>query len=137
MQKTNNMKRIVILGCAGCGKSTLASKLGKKLNIPVFSNFNFPSEQALDMIADFAEKYKIPKEIINFYVTYFNVSVYTIRKTLPGEGSSSVRTRTTHKKIKQADELYKIISFTLRYLNHQDYLNLLLLNKKSYETLHK
>ena len=108
-----------------------------KLNIPVFSNFNFPSEQALDMIADFAEKYKIPKEIINFYVTYFNVSVYTIRKTLPGEGSSSVRTRTTHKKIKQADELYKIISFTLRYLNHQDYLNLLLLNKKSYETLHK
>lgn len=36
MQKTNNMKRIVILGCAGCGKSTLASKLGKKLNIPVF-----------------------------------------------------------------------------------------------------
>lgn len=35
MQTTNNMKKIVILGCAGCGKSTLAKKLGSQLNIPV------------------------------------------------------------------------------------------------------
>ena len=29
------MKRIAILGCCGAGKSTLASKLGHRLNIPV------------------------------------------------------------------------------------------------------
>ncbi len=29
------MKKILILGCAGCGKSTLAKLLGKELNIPV------------------------------------------------------------------------------------------------------
>ena len=29
------MKRIVILGCAGCGKSTLAKELGSILNLPV------------------------------------------------------------------------------------------------------
>ena len=29
------MKRIVILGCAGCGKSTLAKELGAILNLPV------------------------------------------------------------------------------------------------------
>ena len=35
MQETSKMKRIVIVGCAGCGKSTLAAKLGSKLNIPI------------------------------------------------------------------------------------------------------
>ena len=29
------MKRIVIIGCGGAGKSTLAQRLGEKLNIPV------------------------------------------------------------------------------------------------------
>lgn len=29
------MERIVIIGCGGAGKSTLAQQLGKKLNIPV------------------------------------------------------------------------------------------------------
>jgi len=31
-----NKKRIVVLGCAGCGKSTLAKNLGEKLNLEVF-----------------------------------------------------------------------------------------------------
>ena len=35
MLKIDKMNRIAILGCAGCGKSTLASKLGQKKNIPV------------------------------------------------------------------------------------------------------
>ena len=29
------MKRIIIIGCAGAGKSTLARQLGQKLNLPV------------------------------------------------------------------------------------------------------
>ena len=29
------MERIIIIGCAGAGKSTLARKLGEKLNLPV------------------------------------------------------------------------------------------------------
>lgn len=35
MQTTNKMKKIIILGCAGCGKSTLAAKLSEKLQIPL------------------------------------------------------------------------------------------------------
>ena len=30
-----NYKRILIIGCGGAGKSTLARQLGKKLNLPV------------------------------------------------------------------------------------------------------
>ena len=30
------MKRILIMGCAGCGKSTLAKELGTILNLPVY-----------------------------------------------------------------------------------------------------
>ena len=29
------MKRIMIIGCGGAGKSTLARQLGEKLNLPV------------------------------------------------------------------------------------------------------
>jgi len=36
-------------------------------NIPVFANFNFPSEQSLDLIAQLTQEYKIGKENINFY----------------------------------------------------------------------
>lgn len=35
MIETSKIKRIVIVGCAGCGKSTLAVKLGRNLNLPV------------------------------------------------------------------------------------------------------
>lgn len=30
------MKRILIMGCAGCGKSTLAKELGKILDLPIY-----------------------------------------------------------------------------------------------------
>ena len=32
----NTSNKILIVGCVGCGKSTYAKKLGKKLNIPVY-----------------------------------------------------------------------------------------------------
>ena len=44
-----------------------------KETIPSFANFNYPSEQSLDLIAQLTQEYKIDKIYMSFYVTYFNV----------------------------------------------------------------
>jgi hypothetical protein len=61
-----------------------------KENIPSFANFNFPSEQSLDLIAQLTQEYRIDKEMINYYVTYFNVSSYSIRKLVPNEKGNTI-----------------------------------------------
>lgn len=105
-------------------------------SIPNFANFKFPSEEALDMIAELAEEYKIPKDYINFYVTYYNISSYTIRKTLPNEINSSVR-RTIKPRTLKGDGVYKIMIFALNYLDKSDYVNLMVLSKKCHEKISK
>lgn len=54
------MERILILGCAGCGKSTLAKTLGEKLDLPVYHldvYFWQPNWVEADPV-EFAEKQK-------------------------------------------------------------------------------
>lgn len=104
-------------------------------SIPNLANFNLPSEEALDMIADIAQCYRIPSNNINFYVTYFTVSTNTIRKALPNEMNNSM-IRAKYKSTNQKN-FHKLISFSLKYLSNTDYLNLLVLNKNSYEKFHK
>ena len=106
-------------------------------SIPSFANFNFPSEECLDMIAELAEQYKIPKDHINYYVTYYNVSINTIRRALPNEINSEGRRITKYIKIKPEEIIYKIFGYCLQYLNYKDYSCLLLLNKKTYEKINK
>ena len=106
-------------------------------SIPSFANFNCPSEECLDMIAELAEQYKIPKEHINYYVTYYNVSINTIRKALPNEITNDGRRITKYIKINPEDIIFKIFGYCLQYLDYKDYLNILLLNKKTYEKMNK
>ena len=106
-------------------------------SIPSFANFNCPSEECLDMIAELAEQYKIPKDHINYYVTYYNVSINTIRKSLPNEITNDGRRITKYIKINPEDIIFKIFGYCLQYLDYKDYLNILLLNKKTYEKMNK
>lgn len=106
-------------------------------SIPSFANFNFPSEECLDMIAELAEQYKIPKEHINFYVTFYNVSTCTIRRALPTEMNYSTRRASRYRKGNGSELQAKIFGYCLDYLSYTDYLNLLLLSKKTYEKLSK
>ena len=106
-------------------------------SIPSFANFNCPSEECLDMIAELAEQYKIPKDHINYYVTYYNVSINTIRKALPNEINSEGRRIIKYIKINPEDIIFKVFGYCLQYLDYKDYLNLLLLNKKTYEKMNK
>ena len=106
-------------------------------SIPSFANFNFPSEECLDMIAELAEQYHVPKEHINFYVTFYNVSTSTIRRTLPNEMNNSVRRSSRYRKANENDMQIRMLGYSLSYLSSKDYLNLLLINKKTYEKLSK
>ena len=102
-----------------------------KESIPNFASFNFPSEESLDVVANIAQKYKLPKEHINYFISYITVSTNTIRHVLPSENvETNIGTRANRYKVtKKGDELYKVFSNTLRYLEYKDYMNLLLLNK--------
>ena len=99
-------------------------------NIPSFSAFNFPSEESLDMIADLTEQYRISKEYINFYVTYNNVSNYTVRRLLQNEIENSINKNIKFRKYDNDDKFVKIISTSLKFLDRGNYINLMLINKK-------
>ncbi|MCQ2817715.1 MAG: TBC domain-containing protein [archaeon] len=97
-----------------------------KDTIPNFSNFNFPCEEALDMIVELAQEYKLPKDNIKYYVTYQNVSNYTIRKNLPSEIKGRYKKVITVNKMDDTSKLMKFFGLSLKYLTKKDYLNLLL-----------
>lgn len=111
-----------------------SNEVGKIIRecIPSFANFNFPSEEALDLIAEIANQYKTNKAAINFYVTYFNVSLHTIRNKLLSESNIFLQRPKTSEK-----DTNTFIIYSLKYLDKTDYINLMLLSKKSYKKLSK
>lgn len=95
--------------------------------IPNFANFNCNSEELIDMIAELSNTYKISKETIHFYVTYYNVSIHTIRKQLPNERKIA---NATPFKIKGIDFTLFILQTAMPFISRNDMLNLFLLSKK-------
>ena len=98
-------------------------------NIPSFCNFNFYPDECLEMITEFARKYNINKEFINFFFSYFNVSNFSVRNLLSGNKDISNRKILIFK----SDDIEKrnILLFRscLDYLDKSDYYNLMLISK--------
>ena len=105
--------------------------------IPSFANFNFPSEQSLDLIAQLTQEYKIDKENINFYVTYFNISSYTIRKLVPNEKENTINIYKQFKTLTGINKKLKLFKNIVPFLSFSDYNNLLLCNKLFHKKLSK
>ena len=108
-----------------------------KDSIPSFANFNFPSEQCLDLIAELSQEYKITKENINFYVTYFNVSSYTIRKIIPNEKGNTINIYKQFQKLSDIQKKLKLFRNIVPFLSYTDYNNLLLCSKLFHKKLSK
>ena len=106
-------------------------------NIPIFANFNFPSELCLDLIAELTEEYKIDKEHINFYVTYYNVSSYTIRKLVPNEKGNTINIYKQFKTLTGINKKLKLFKNIVPFLTFSDYNNLLLCSKLFHKKLSK
>ena len=105
--------------------------------IPSFANFNFPSEQSLDLIAQLTQEYKINKVYMAFYVTYFNVSSYTIRKLIPNEKGNTMNIYNQFKTLTGINKKIKLFRNIVPFLTFSDYNNLLLCSKLFHKKLSK
>ena len=106
-------------------------------NIPIFANFNFPSELCLDLIAELTEEYRVDKDNIKFFVTYFNVSNYTIRKLIPNEKGNSINIYKQFASTTEINKKLKLFTNIVPFLSFSDYNNLLLCSKLFHKKLSK
>ena len=93
------------------------------------SNFNFPIETCLDLVAKLTTEYKISKENISFFVLYANICSCTVRKRLPNDKKISNDIFNSLKKMEENTKKVKIFIYTIPYLTNFDYNNLLLCSK--------
>ena len=101
------------------------------------SNFNFPTETCLDLVASLAEEYKINKENIKFFVLYTNICSCTVRKRLPNDKKISVDFFNSLKDADENAKKLKLLSYTIPYLTYADFYNLLLCSKSCNKLLKK
>ena len=106
-------------------------------SIPSFANYNFPSEQCLDLIAQLTVDYRIDKKYIKFFVTYYNVSGYTIRKLVPNEKGNIINIFNQFKEVTGINKKIKLMKNVIPFLTFKDYINLFLCSKLFYTKLRK
>ena len=101
-----------------------------KNSIPNFSNFNVPSEICLDLVVEIVQEYNIPNDNINYYITYSNISGYTIRKLLPHEKDSfqNINLNKNNKNFEKV-KMVKVFENIIPFLDYKDYNQLLLISK--------
>ena len=108
-----------------------------KDNIPDMTNFNYPTELCLDLIAKLIEEYKISKKHIKYLVIYTNVCSSSIRKLLRNEENSEKNKISNFKKQDGKIKIFKLLKKTIPYLNYEDYNKLLLCSKTTNKKLKK
>ena len=77
------------------------------------------------------------KDNIKFYVTYFNVSSYTIRKLIPNEINSTINIYKQFVSIPEINKKLKLFKNIVPFLTYKDYNNLLLCSKLFHKKLSK
>ena len=100
-----------------------------KESIQNSSNFNFPTETCLDLVAKLTEEYKINKENIKFFVLYANICSCTVRKRLPNYKKKYIDIFNSLDKKDQNLRKIKLLDYTIPYLTNRDFYNLLLCSK--------
>ena len=101
------------------------------------SNFNFPTETCLDLVAKLTTEYKINKENISFFVLYANICSCTVRKRLTNDKKASSDIFSSLKKMDENTKKIKIFIYTIPYLENKDFNNLLLCSKLYNKKLRK
>ena len=101
------------------------------------SNFNFPTDTCMDLVAKLAEEYKINKENIKFFVLYTNICSCTVRKRLTYDKQISSDFTNSLKDSDKNLIKIKLLANAIPYLAYKDYYNLLLCSKLCNKKLKK
>jgi hypothetical protein len=105
--------------------------------IPHFANFNFEISEAIDMIVEIATKYKVTEDKIGYFVTFLNSSIFTVKSRMPNKRILPNRKRTKSVSNKMGDLKVGIIQNCIDYLNGDDLLNMIILNKNYHSKMTK
>ena len=108
-----------------------------KDNIPDMANFNFPTELCLDLITKLIEEYKISTKNLKYLVIYTNVCNSSIRKLLRNEEIIEKNKISNFKKPDGKIKIFKLLKYTIPYLNYADYNKLLLCSKEANKKIKK
>ena len=108
-----------------------------KDNISDMTNFNYPTELCLDLIAKLVDEYRISKKNIKFLVIYTNVCSFSIRKLLRNEENIEKNKISNIKMTDGKIKIIKILKKAIPYLNFEDYNKLLLCSKNINKKLKK
>ena len=95
-------------------------------------SFNLYPDECLEMISDLARKYNVSKDYINFYIIYFHVCFFTVRKEIHNENYVNLL-----KKDEYGKKNIILISNSLLFLDKEDYFNLFFLSKQTNKKLIK
>ena len=106
-------------------------------NIPSFNNFNLSKKESNSLLEDFMNEYFIPKEKIEFFKIYNDVSFLTIRKLLLNENINY--NYYVFNKLDNDKNIIQVFKYSniLQFLNTKDFINLLILNKNINNKLSK
>jgi hypothetical protein len=108
------------------------TKIVLKEYIVHFANFNIDVSISMDIIVEFSTIYNYEKERVSLYISLLNSNLYTIKNKSFFElidFDSLFFKREFRKYLRVFDSVLSTVSYSLKYLNNTDYMNLLCLNK--------
>jgi len=105
--------------------------------IPHFCNFNLDLHQSTEIIEELASKIQLSNEIISYFVTYLNSSIYSIKSNKYNNLNINSNNINKSFKIKEKAEKLSIFIMSSLYLNNNDLKNLFALNKYSNKKLER
>ena len=111
-----------------------------------FTNFNLSKEKAIEIIKEIHKKYKFQKGYLEYFISEINSNIYSYNKIFINDIFEVMKLKVDYNKfnfidndlnqIKNSPKLFALIS-SLKYLESNDYFNIILLNKEYYNSIKK
>jgi hypothetical protein len=107
-----------------------------------FANFNFDVSEATDIIVEFSQNYNYDKEKVSFFISLLNSNLFTIKnksivKLVKNDYKNLFMNKEYKNYLNLNEQTLTALAFSMRYLEINEYPNLLLINKNFSKKLGK